>query len=414
MTPSTAQRELIPYRWELLIWLWLAFFLNQADRQVFGVVLPLLRADLGLTDVQAGLVASIFTVSLGLVVPIAGYAGDAFSRKWIVTASLMAWSVATLMTGFGTGLLYLIAVRSVSTAVGEAFYAPSANALISEHHVETRAQAMAVHQTSLYTGVVVSGWLAGYLGQRFGWRAAFWVFGSAGMLLAFLLAWRLRDSRAARTVERVSPWPVLRTLLRRPTVLLLALGFTGMVFVNIGYLTWTPTYLHERFGLSLPNAGFSSMFYHHLGAFLGVALGGRISDRVAPRNPAVRPMLQAGALLLGAPFLYLIGSGGTLAVVYLALFCFGTFRGVYDSNIYAALYEVIEPRFHASAASVIIAFAFTGGALAPLALGAAKQAIGLAGGISWLSLVYVVASGFIFAAARFFFHRDYARIHSRG
>lgn len=404
----------LSYRWELLVWLWLAFFLNQADRQVFSVVLPLMRADLGMSDVQAGLVASIFTIALGIVVPFAGYAGDVGSRKWIVTVSLLVWSAATMLTGFAIGVGSLILVRSLATAVGEAFYAPSANALISEHHVETRAQAMAVHQTALYVGVVVSGWVAGYIGQRFGWRSSFWLFGVLGIGLAVLMTWRLKDGRAnasVATTRVVPPLLVLKTIVRRPTVVLLALAFAGMVFVNIGFLTWTPTYLHERFGLSLSAAAFSSMFYHHLGAFVGVVISGRLSDRLAPRYPTVRPAIQAVALLLGAPFLYLLGAGGTLLTVEIALGCFGLFRGVYDANIYAALYEVIEPRFHASAASLNIACAFSVAALAPLALGAAKQAGGLAGGLSWLSVVYLISSALAFLATRVFL-RDRAAVQA--
>lgn len=401
----------LTYRWELLAWLWLAFFLNQADRQVFSVVLPLMRADLGLTDIQAGLIASIFTGALGIMVPLAGYAGDVFSRKWIVTVSLVVWSAATMLTGFAAGMVWLIVVRSLATALGEAFYAPSATALISEHHVETRAQAMAVHQTALYTGVVVSGWAAGYIGQHFGWRASFWLFGVLGVALGALLAWRLKDSGAARRIAgRAPPLLVLKTITRRPTVLLLAMAFAGMVFVNVGFLTWMPTYLHERFELSLASAGFASMFYHHLGAFAGVVLGGRLSDRLAPRRPAVRPAMQAAALFLGAPFLYLLGSSGTLMTVQVALACFGLFRGIYDANIYAALYEVIESRFHASAAAVIIAFAFTAGAFAPVALGAAKQTVGLSGGLSWLSAVYLVSSALALLATCFFFSRDRAAV----
>jgi len=401
----------LPYRWELMVWLWLAFFFNQADRQVFSVVLPRLRADLGLTDVQAGLVASVFTIVLGLLAPFAGYAGDAFSRARILTLSVLGWSLATMFTGFSTGLVYLIVVRSVATGVGEAFYAPSSNAIISQHHVETRALAMAVHQTSLYTGVVLSGALAGYLADRFGWRASFWVFGVAGVALSGLLAWRLHDGAPAARHTRPELRPLLRAILGRPTVLLLGLGFACMVFVNVGYLTWTPTYLYERFGLSLADAGFSSMFYHHAGAFAGVLLGGRLSDRLALTRPVVRPLLQAGAMLLAAPLIYLVGHGAGLATVYLALAGFGFFRGIYDSNIYAALYEVIEPRFHASASAVLIAFAFTAGSLAPVGLGYAKQAVGLASGIGALSAVYLVAAASLFAAARWCFEKDRKEIN---
>jgi hypothetical protein len=138
------------YRWELLLWLWLAFFFNQADRQVFNVVLPLLRHDLGLTDVQLGLVGSVFVAANGLMVPVAGFLGDIFSRKRIVVLSLFAWSLATLCTGFGTSLLYFLVVRSVATAVGEAFFFPSAIAMLAFEHEKTRARDVHISDIGLF------------------------------------------------------------------------------------------------------------------------------------------------------------------------------------------------------------------------------------------------------------------------
>lgn len=403
----------LPYRWEMLAWLWLAFLFNQADRQVFNVVLPLIRSGLGLTAVQAGLVGSVFTISLALVIPVAGYVGDVCSRKRIVVLSLFGWSLSTLLTGFSTSLLFLIAVRSVATGVGEGFYAPSAFAMIGEHHVETRAQAMAVHQTSLYVGVVLSGLVAGWLGDHFGWRSAFWVFGALGILAAVLLQWRLREQAGTgRKPDGGLPIElVARKLVGRPTALLLSFGLGGRVFVNVAYLTWMPTYLHERFGMSLAAAGFSSMFYHYAAAFIGVLAGGRLSDGLARRRPRARPLLQAVALVAGAPFLFLLGRAESFWLVCAVLAAFGLFCGLYDSSTYASLYEVVEPRFHASATGAMTAFAFVIGSLAPVTLGAIKQAVGLPFGLSSLSLVYLAASVCLFAAVFFFFRRDYAAVH---
>jgi len=279
--------------------------------------------------------------------------------------------------------------------------------------VETRARAMAIHQTALYVGVVASGFLAGAIADHHGWRASFWVFGVCGIVLAALLGWRLRpdDARAAQ-VGGPPLRTVLAAVLGRSTVPLLALAFGCMVFVNVGYLTWMPTFLHERFGTSLAAAGFSSMFYHHAPAFLGVMLGGHLSDRLAVRNPGRRLDLQSAALLLGAPFIALLGAPAGPAVVYLALAGSGVFRGIYDSNIYASLFEVIEPRLHASAAGLIIAFAFLTGAFAPLALGAAKQAFGLSAGFSLLAVVYFVGGGAILLASKRFFAADYRAVHA--
>ncbi len=399
----------LPYRWELLGWLWLAYLFNQADRQAFSIVLPLIKADLRLSDVEVGLVASMLTLALAVTIPFAGYAGDILSRKRIVVYSLLAWSAATLVTGFGNGLIWLILVRSLATGVGEAFYAPSAFALIGQHHQETRGRAMAIHQTSLYVGVVGSGLVAGWLGQHYGWRAAFWAFGGAGIFLAGALGMRLRDTIPPTKEERPKLGVVAGTLVRTPTVAFLSIGLSALVFVNVGYLTWMPAQLHERFGLSLVEAGFASMFYHHVTAFCGVLLGGWLSDRVARRRASGRMELQAAALLAGAPFLYWLGSNSSLAGSLAALAGFGFFRGVFDSNTYAALFEVVQSRLHASATALVTAFAFLTGSLAPVALGAVKQTVGLSSGLSWLAVVYVCGGMSMVLGAIFTFPGDHSR-----
>ena len=129
------KKIILPYKWELVILLWIAFFFNQADRQIFNVVLPLIRDDLHLTDADMGLVASVLTLLYGILVPIAGLIGDRISKKKIIIISLLVWSGATLLTGISTTLIELIILRSVATGGGEAFYSPSANSSISEVHV---------------------------------------------------------------------------------------------------------------------------------------------------------------------------------------------------------------------------------------------------------------------------------------
>lgn len=403
----SAERALA-YRWELIALLWCAFFVNQGDRQVYNIVLPLIQADLGLSPVQLGLVASLFTLVVGVLVPVAGYVGDTFNKKWVICASLLCWSVATVFTGWSRTLVHLVLFRCVATGGGEAFYAPAANALIGEHHRATRALAMSVHQTSLYAGIVASGFLSGWIGERFGWRSAFYVFGAAGVILALVLAVRLKSAAPVASVASGSSTvrEIVAYLRRKPTMFMLVLAFTGMVFVNVGYLTWTPTFFHEKFRVSLASAGFSSMFFHHGPAFVGVLLGGRLSDRRAPVRPRVRLEIQAFSLLAGAPFIFLTGRAGTLVLACLALAGFGLFRGMYDSNIYAALFEVIEPRYRASACSVLVSVAFMAGAFSPVLLGWTKGAVGLSVGIASLSAVYVLSALCIFIGLKLFFECD--------
>jgi MFS family permease len=192
------------YKWEVLLLLWIAFFLNQADRQAFNVVIPLIKADLGLSDTQIGFIATSFNIVLAIFVPLAGYVGDLYSRKWIIVLSILFWSIATMFTGLSNGVLALIITRSIAMGGGEAFFAPSNYALLAGYHKKTRALAMSVHQTSYYVGIILSGFLAGYIGDMYGWRAVFYIFGGFGVIYGILLIFRLIDKHEQEKIKKGS------------------------------------------------------------------------------------------------------------------------------------------------------------------------------------------------------------------
>lgn len=418
------------YKWELLVLLWMAYFLNQGDRQIYNAVLPLIKADLGASDVQLGMVATAFTLLYGVFVPIAGCLGDFVTKKWVVCLSLLTFSAGTLCTGLSGGIVALILFRSVATGIGEAFYYPAANSLIGQYHHRTRAQAMAVHQSALYVGIVASSWIAGWVGESHGWRSTFYTFGSFGVLMAAVVAMRLRNEHrdtdipacgspaddagrdACATMRPAADRSVrladaLRSVLRTPTLYFLSAAFGAMVFVNVGYMTWMPTFLYEKFHLSVKDAALHSMLWHYIFAFIGVMVGGRVSDRLAARRRTIRMEMGYLGLLLGAPFIWMMGAASGLGAVYVALACFGFFRGVYDSNLFAALFDVIPARYRSSATGLMLCFAFTVGATSPVLLGYLKSRVGLDIGLSSLALAYLLGGGLILAAAKLFFSRDY-------
>lgn len=415
MTTSSlqpAQQRQLPYHWEIICWLFLAYVMNQADRQVFNVVLPLIKLDLGLSDVEAGIIGSSFIVTMALVLPIAGYIGDRFPRSIIIVLSLAAWSISTALCGFATGIISFIAIRSIATGVGEALYVPAAVAFIGEHHVKTRSLALAMHQSALYVGTIGGGFLAGWLGGMFGWKSSFFVFGGVGILLSAMMHFRMKRSHSVRAVVSSEQPPikvVLMTLVRIRTAVTFSLVLGGGTFVSMGYLMWMPTYLHDNFGLSLASAGFFSVFYNQIFAFVGVLLGGKFTDSFAQKYPRFRLNLSGLSLLLGIPFLYLMGASRDLTVVYIALGGFGFCRGLFDSNIYASLFDVVPRRFHASAAGLMVAFSFLIGSLAPVALGAMKQGGDLGAGLSGLAWVYLAGGAALLFAAYRLFPRDYIK-----
>ena len=227
------------YKWEVLALLWIAYLLNQADRQVFNVVLPLIRDDLHLSDVQVGSIATIFNLAYAFLVPVAGYAGDIFSRKRIVAVSIIFWSIATMLTGLSNGIIMLILMRSIATGGGEAFFGPANYSLLAQYHDKTRAFAMSLHQTAYYIGIILSGYIAGYVGERCGWRAAFYVFGAVGVIHGIVLAFRLKDKKTektgeAATKERIRFVEGFKIVFGTSTALTLTLCFSGLIFVLTG------------------------------------------------------------------------------------------------------------------------------------------------------------------------------------
>lgn len=405
------------YKWELLALLSAAFFFHQADRAIFGVVLSSIQGELGLTDSQLGLVGTCLFVTLAVMVPVAGFLGDRFSRKWIITCSLLFWSVATTVTGLAHGLYSLIFFRSVATGGGESFYAPSAYSLVAAYHKKTRSLALSIHQAALYIGVMSSGFLAGWVAENWGWRSAFYVFGAIGIILGIVFIFRLRDApqtegRSDAVAETAKPGigEALRVLLHTPSALLLTAGFCAIVFVNNAYVVWAPTFVQQKFDLTLTQAGGGAMFYHHAAAFVAIMLGGTLTDRLVTKYPSFRLWLQGVALFLGAPMIYWIGRADGVNMTWVAMAAYGVFRGLFETNTHASLFDVVPPKYRATAVGMMTMTAFLLGSLSPLLIGRLCDSYGKAQGMeigfAALAVTYVLGAVAIFCSILFTFRRD--------
>ena len=398
------------YKWEVLALLWVAYLLNQGDRQVFNSVLPLIRDSLSLTDTSVSLIAVFFNLFYAAMVPIGGWMGDRFSRKWVTTLSILFWSIATMFTGLANGVFLLILTRSIATGGGEAFFGPANYSLLGQYHTDTRARAMSIHQTSYYVGVILAGWLAGYIGDKLGWQYAFYIFGGAGVIWAVVMALRLKDaplgkehlraegdegradgqigfsgavqknnltgSGGRQMPAKVSLWDGFKTVFTTPTALMVTLGFCGFIFVITGYMTWAPTFLKENFGQTGAAAGLNSMLWTYVAAFIGVLLAGTLSDKWAKKDPKKRMIIQGVGLILGAAFLPFMGITSKIWILYICFAGWGFFRAFFDANIYAALYDVTPEHLHASCSSAMIMTGFAVGATAPYVLALIKEATG--------------------------------------
>ena len=408
------------YKWLLIAMLSCAFFFHQADRALFGLLTIPIQKDIGLTDVQIGWINTTLSWTLAAMTVVAGFVGDRCSRKWLITISLIAWSLMTVCMGFVGGFWGALFFRSIATGVGESFYAPSAYALIAVHHKNTRSLALSIHQAALYVGLMVSGlavaWLLGFMES---WRSVFIAFGLAGCLLGIMFTWTLKDGKRGEKSEgeRVKSegergnglGESLRAYFCNPSALCATAGFVAIVFVNNAYLFWAPKFAAEKFAIDVGEAGKGVMLWHHLFAFVAILVGGVVTDRFVSKMPRFRLGFQIAALLLGAPMLLWIGFSQSFAALLVAASAYGVFRGFFEVNTHASLFDVVPPQFRSTAVGLLNMIAFFFGGLSGVAMGALSQKFGVRGfeiGFGIMAVFYAVAALLMMFSFFFTFKRN--------
>jgi MFS family permease len=426
--PSTRDLAARPnYKWWVVAMLWLISFFNYADRQAIFSVFPLLEREMGLTPVQLGLLGSSFAWVYGLGAPFAGMIVDRVRRKTAILGGLQAWSLICIATMTSGNFRHLFFWRAAE-GLGETFYYPASMSLLSDYHGrETRSRAMGLHQTSVYVGTIGGGFFAGLIGQYYGWRLSFLVFGGLGVLLGFVLKrFLVEPARGAADVIEATgahaPPPrsggltfpqFFRLVARTPTLLCLMGAFMCANFVAVVLLSWMPKFLYDKFHMGLAMAGLTATIFVQLASMAGAPIGGWLADKLRRRTPRGRLAVQMIGVLGGAPFVALCGLTPSVGTVMFALTVWGFFKGLYDANIFASVFDVVPPEARGAAAGFMNAVGWlAGGGSAPLVIGiiAQRESLGLA--IALASTVYIAAGLLLLAGLLFFVKRDAARMQA--
>jgi MFS family permease len=409
------------YKWWVVFMLWFVCFFNYADRQAIFSVFPRLQEEFGFDKLQLGLIGSAFMWVYAFGAPLAGFVGDRVRRKDLILGGCVFWSGVTVLTGRCRTLRHFITVRALE-GCGETFYFPASMSLISDYHDRrTRSRALSFHQSGVYAGTIGGSWLGAWFAENRGWRLGFYFFGGAGVLLALVLSASLREPRrgeseAAGAKWSATPLPVRdvgRAIFRTPTAIVLMAVFLGANFVATIFLTWTPTFLVEKFHYKLTSAGLSGSVFIHLASAVGAPFGGVLADRLARRLAGGRMLVQALGLLAGSGAVYVVGSTADAHTLLWAMTLFGLCKGLYDSNIFAALYDVVEPRARATAAGLMNTVGWGGGALGPLYVGwaathgaRATEVENMSAAIASCGAVYLAGAVLLSAAIVVFARRD--------
>ena len=149
MNNNPAVKKKLDYKWIALFLLWVAFFLQQGMRQIYGPLLGSIQTSVGATNEQLGLVSTVFTLMYGLSIPFAGFAADLFSRKWMVAIGVAIFSAGILTSGFVTCIVALVVTYGLVNGFGQPFYYPSSTSLISQFHADSKAPALSILQLGM-------------------------------------------------------------------------------------------------------------------------------------------------------------------------------------------------------------------------------------------------------------------------
>ena len=412
------------YKWKVVAMLWFTGFFNYADRQAIFSLFPLLQSELSLSTIQLGLLGSSFALVYGLCGPIAGNIVDRARRKAAVLGGLYTWSLICMATAMAKTFPQLLFFRAAE-GLGETFYFPASMSLISDYHGKrSRSRAMGMHQTSVYIGTIAGGFFGGLIGQRYGWRWSFIVFGGLGVLLGFVLNRYLREPvRGAADLEdlgadsakpEAGQMPFVKFLSvvwTTPTLLLLMATFCLANFVAMVLLSWMPKFLFDRFHLGLAVSGLTATVFVQLASMVGSPLGGWLADTLRRRFTGGRVFVQMLGLLGAAPFVIWCGQTLSLGSIMLALTAWGLFKGMYDANIFASALDVVRPEARGTAVGFMNMTGWLfGAATAPLFIGIVAQHSSLGVAISLAAVALVAAATLLVAAMTMTLRRDLERM----
>lgn len=289
---------------------------NYIDRWVVAAVVEPVKRDLGLSDTQMGFIAASFIVVYMLVSPVFGILGDRKARPPLIALGVAIWSLATGLAGFARGFWTLFSARSV-VGVGEAAYGTIAPALLADQFpLERRGRIMAVFFSAIPIGSAAGYVLGGLADQHFGWRAAFWLVGFPGVLLALLVLTVKDPPRGQHDVHPDKTPRKYGSLVSNTPYILSVLGYAAYTFALGGLGFWMPAFLERERGMARSDATVTFGAIVIVTGFVGTFLGGWLGDRMLTRTRHSYLWVSGLATLVAAPLTF-VGLWSASKPVYL-------------------------------------------------------------------------------------------------
>lgn len=382
------------YPWVVVGLLWVVALLNYMDRQMLSTMQSNIALDIPrLQNAEAfGALMAIFLWIYGVCSPFSGAVADRVSRKWLIVGSLGVWSGVTYAMGYCHEFEQLMWLRGIM-GVSEALYIPSALSLIADYFTgKGRSLAIGLHMTGLYCGQALGGF--GFLvAKTWSWQATFHWFGIIGVAYAVILIFLLHEKSghgAAGAAQKAAEKAAAPAKVKSESIVQsFAAVFSTMAFWVIlfffasssvpGWATknWLPTLFQDNLQLSMEWAGPMATLTISISSFIGVMVGGPMSDRWVKRNVRGRIFTSAMGLGMMIPALILLGLAQNPFFSVLAGLLFGIGYGMFDSNNMPILCQFVSPRRRAMAYGFMNSLGVIMGAITTQLLGGLADSVGL-------------------------------------
>ena len=396
------------YPWVVVGLLWVVALLNYMDRQMLSTMQEAMGHDIvELQNAEAfGFLMSVFLWIYAVMSPVSGVIGDRLNRKWLIVGSLFVWSSVTLAMGFATSYNQILVLRAVM-GISEALYMPAALSLIADYHQgKSCSLAVGIHMTGLYCGQAVGGFGA-TVAAAWSWHTAFLGFGLVGVFYSLILIAFLHDKSrgvapspaqlAAQQAAQQKVQQPKESIWRAFPILFSSLAFGVILFYFAvlslpGWATknWLPTLFANSLDIPMSQAGPMSTITIAFSSFLGVIIGGVMSDRWVKVNLRGRVYTSAIGLSLTIPSLILLGTSHDIVGVVSAGLLFGIGYGMFDTNNMPILCQFVSSKYRATAYGIMNMTGVVFGAIVTQLLGKLKDG-GMDLGVSFACMGAVVA-----------------------
>ena len=263
---APVQDDRVPFgSWWMLFVLFLLYVLSLLDRQVISMLIDPIKADLGLSEVEMGVVLGAFAIFYGLFGWPLGWAADRYPRRWVIYLGVTFWSVAAAASGLAHSFWTLLLSR-IGVGSGEASLTPAAYSLMGDGFPRRRlTTAMSLYQTGSMVGTAsafaIGGLVIGLasnlsthdiplIGHLQPWQMTLILTGAPGVIIA-LLVWTFSEPprRQIRKAGGAPKWQFLRFLKAEWRLMVpMVLGFSLMVLLGNSLIAWTPSYITREFG----------------------------------------------------------------------------------------------------------------------------------------------------------------------